>query len=466
MYLAIDEGTTNLKVAIFNEEFKERQVFKSKIATFYPQEGWVEQDMAGVWAELKNILKKANENVEAIGITNQRETTVIWDKNGMPVHNAIVWQCRRTANMMKDLAKEWGDEIRRRTGLEMDAYFSASKIKWLLDNVSGLREKAEKGEVMFGTVDSYLLWNLTGGKVHLTDHTNASRTMLYNIHRGDWDDELLDIFHIPDAILPEIVDSAEVVGYTKLNGKEVPISGMIGDQQAALLAHSATNRGDTKATYGTGTFLLANTGSELVYEKGLISTVAWSWNKERTFAIEGSILSSGTMVEWLKSMGLWSDEIGDETSLYIVPAFSGLGSPYWDPKARGAILGITPYTEKKHITRAALEAVAYMVRDTVELIKKRVEIQNLRVDGGMSKNQFLMQFQADILNAPVKVSTVSEMTARGAALAAAVGMGELKIGEVNAPNYDEYFPKKSEKWRDKRYRRWKEAVRRSMGWAR
>ena len=423
--------------------------------------------MEEVWHILRALLQEVAEKIDGIGITNQRETTILWNKKtGKPVYNAIVWQCRRTAKMMEEMEKEYGDIIKKKTGLEMDAYFSASKIKWLFENVSGVKEKAKRGDLKFGTVDSYLLWKLTEGKVHATDHTNASRTMLYNIEKGAWDSELLEIFGIPESILPEIKDSSHLFGETKINNSTVPIYGMIGDQQSSLLGVGGIREGNMKVTYGTGTFMLVNTGKKNHVEKGLLSTVAWSINAQRDYALEGSILSSGSVIEWLKNMEIWTEKVGDETSLYFVPAFNGLGSPYWDPYARGTLLGISAYTKKENITRAALESIAFMVRDISEIMKKHVNISKIMADGGMSQNDFLMQFQADILNVPVVVPFTFDMTARGAAILSALGRGDIKINEVCVPKTGKIFnPTKDEKWRKKRYKRWKEAVKRSMKWS-
>ena len=464
MYLAIDEGTTNIKIVLFDDDFNPLKVIVSKVDTVYPREGWVEQDAEEIWHIIRKHLHTFDyEKIRGIGIANQRETTVVWNKRtGKPIYNAIVWQCRRTAPMMQALAREWGVELQQRTGLPMDPYFSASKLKWILDKVPNARALAKKGLLLFGTMDSFLVWKLTGGKVHATDHTNASRTMLYNIRRGEWDTELLDIFGVPESMLPEIRDSADDYGY--FTDYNVPIVGVIGDQQASLLAHAATKLGDVKVTYGTGTFILKNTGAELEQRDGLVSTVAWAM-RDRYFAWEGSILSSGTVIEWLKTIGLWGETVGEETDLFFVPAFSGLGSPYWDASARGTILGITAYTRTEHIRRAALESIAYMVRDIIE--KMRIDnIFEIQADGGMTNNRFLMQFQADILAKQIAVSPFENLTARGAAFAAAIGLGELSIDSLPVPqNLAIYEPNASEEWRDARYAMWRKAVERSRGWS-
>ncbi len=469
MYVGIDEGTTNVKVGVFDDDFNMIKMWKKGLETYYPREGWVEQDAEKIIdtvyiliSHLKNWL--AGKKIDGVGIANQRETTIVWNKKtGKPIYNAIVWQCRRTANMLREIKDEYEKEIREKTGLEVDPYFSASKISWILKNVKNAREMAERGALLFGTVDTYLIWKLTNGKVHATDHTNASRTMLYNINKGVWDDELLEIFNIPESMLPEIRDSGGDYGQIDILNSE--ITGVLGDQQSALLAHGCVNPGDMKVTYGTGTFLLENTGEEPLKNKGLLTTVAWSI-KKRTFAQEGSILSSGTVVEWLKENGLWSEDIGDETELYFVPAFSGLGSPYWDPDARGMLIGITPYTKKEHIARAAMESIGYMVRDVVEMMDIN-RIGNIHADGGMTKNRFLMQFQADIIGKKIIVPRIKEMTVRGAAIIGAIGNNKIDVKDVpKVREFEAFSPVKDKAWRKSRYNLWKEAVRRSMGWFR
>ncbi len=466
MYLAIDEGTTNVKGVLFDSSLNAVKVRKLPMPTYFPREGWVEQNPEDMWNSVRRVVNELGTDVRAIGITNQRETAIVWNaETGKPIYNAIVWSCRRTADFIKKLSEDYGELIGEKTGLPMDAYFSASKIRWILDHVPNARDLAKQGKLKFGTVDSYLIWKFTGR--HLTDHTNASRTMLYNIKRGEWDDDLLEIFEIPESMLPEIKNSSDEFGYAEIGGKKIPILGVVGDQQAALLAHGCHNRGETKITYGTGTFILVNTGQEIMKERGLVSTVAWALDSDRTFAVEGSILSSGLIIEWLKSMGLWSESVGDETSLYFVPAFLGLGSPYWDPYARGMLIGITPYTNREHITRATLESIGYMVRDILELVLKHVELSFIRVDGGMTRNDFLMQFQADILGISVQVPEFAELTALGAGILAAMGDGKYSLSDTkDIVNYDqEFMPEKSEKWRENRYEKWRRAVQRSMGWA-
>jgi len=468
MYLSIDEGTTNVKGVLFDSDFKPVKVRRVGLRTVFPREGWVEQAPEEIWERVKSVISNIREDIDAIGITNQRETTVVWSvESGKPLHNAIVWSCRRTADYMAHLAEEYSELVKSRTGLEMDAYFSASKIRWILEHVPGAEELARLGKLRFGTIDSYLIWKLTDGEVHATDHTNASRTMLYNIRRADWDDELMALFGVPESMLPEIRDSAAEYGAVRINSRDVPITGVIGDQQSALLAHGCHGEGDAKVTYGTGTFILVNTGTRIIEERGLLSTVAWSIDSRRTYALEGSILSSGTVVEWLKSMGLWVDTVGEETSLYFVPAFFGLGSPYWDPYARGTILGLSAYTNKEHITRAALESIGFMVRDILEIVSSHVPLTSIKVDGGMTRNSFLMQFQADILGVPVSVPKFGELTAMGAALLAALAQGGVSMSEIrHVVEYPEvHVPEKSERWRKNKYEKWHEAVRRSMDWA-
>ena len=467
MYLAIDEGTTNIKEVLFDEDFIVKHNEKRMIRTLYPRPSWVEQNPNDIWDIVAWLLHNfENEDVKTIGITNQRETTVLWNsESGEVVHNAIVWSCRRTAEFMDHLKEEYEEIIKEKTGLKMDAYFSASKIRWILDHVPNLRDKIKDGHLRFGTIDSFLLWKLTGGRVHATDHTNASRTMLYNIKTGYWDDELLEIFKIPSEILPEIMNSDSQFGETHIGTKNVPITGIMGDQQSSLFAQGCFRKGDLKITYGTGTFVLANTGKDIYREPGVFPTVAWSISSGITYAMEGGIFSSGNVVNWLKKIGLWSEEIPGESSLYFVPAFTGLGAPYWDQFARGLIIGVTPNTKSGDITRAALESIAYMARDILETITKRVHFNTIKVDGGMTANEFLMKFQSDILGLPVMVSEYEDITALGAAMIASMGAGIKEMDELhNIVNYITYEPEQSDSWRNSRYELWKKAVRRSMRW--
>ncbi len=484
--LSLDEGTTSARAIIFDKESNILGVGQYEFPQYYPKPGWVEHNPEEIWDAQFKAVKTALENakitpgqIAAIGVTNQRETTIIWDKNGKPVYNAIVWQCRRTAEMIEDIKRNYGEMIKEKTGLVPDAYFSASKIKWLLDNVPGLREKAQKGEVMFGTIDTFLIYKLTGK--HVTDYSNASRTMLFNIKKLEWDEELLEIFGIPDAILPEVKESSEIYGYTKkeLFGVEIPVSGDAGDQQAALFGQACFDEGMVKATYGTGNFILVNTGDKIKYSQNLLTTIAWGLNGKISYALEGSVFITGAAVQWLRD-GLKIINSAAETEelasklvsndgVYFVPAFVGLGAPYWDQFARGLIIGITRGTTREHFARATLEAIAYLTKDVVDEMEKEVPIKELRVDGGATKNNFLMQFQADILGKTVIRPVVQETTALGAAYLAGLAVGYWEsleeIGELW--KVEKVFePKMSEKDRKKLYKGWKEAVKRALGWAR
>ncbi|WP_457752631.1 glycerol kinase GlpK [Thermococcus sp.] len=484
--LSLDEGTTSARAIIFDKESNILGVGQYEFPQYYPKPGWVEHNPEEIWDAQLRAIKTALENVKiiprqiaAIGVTNQRETTIIWDKDGKPVYNAIVWQCRRTAGMIEDIKRNYGEMIKKKTGLVPDAYFSASKIKWLLDNVPGLREKAQKGEVMFGTIDTFLIYKLTGK--HVTDHSNASRTMLFNIKKLEWDEELLEIFGIPDAILPEVKESSEIYGYTKkeLFGVEIPVSGDAGDQQAALFGQACFDEGMVKATYGTGNFILVNTGDKIKYSQNLLTTIAWGLNGKISYALEGSVFITGAAVQWLRD-GLkiinsaaeteeLASKLASNDGVYFVPAFVGLGAPYWDQFARGLIIGITRGTTREHLARATLEAIAYLTKDVVDEMEKEVPIKELRVDGGATKNNFLMQFQADILGKTVIRPVVQETTALGAAYLAGLAVGYWEsleeIGELW--KVEKVFePKMSEKERKKLHKGWKEAVKRALGWAR
>ncbi len=483
--LSLDEGTTSARAILFDRESNILGIGQYEFPQHYPKPGWVEHDPEEIWEAQLKAIKTAIERakiepgqIAAIGVTNQRETTIVWDKSGRPLHNAIVWQCRRTAEMVEEIKREYGDLIKEKTGLVPDAYFSASKLKWLLDNVPGLREKAEKGEVLFGTVDTFLIYRLTGE--HVTDYSNASRTMLFNIKRLEWDGELLEMFDIPEEVLPEVRESSEIYGYTKreLLGAEIPVSGNAGDQQAALFGQAAFEAGMVKATYGTGSFILANTGKTVRYSENLLTTIAWGLNGRVTYALEGSIFVTGAAVQWLRD-GIRIIKNAAETEelatrlesnegVYFVPAFVGLGAPYWDQFARGLIIGITRGTGREHLARATLEAIAYLTRDVIEEMEKLVGIKELRVDGGATANDFLMKFQADILNRRVVRPVVKETTALGAAYLAGLAvdywssLDEIKslwkAEKVFEPNMDE-------ETRQRLYRGWKEAVKRAMGWA-
>ncbi|WP_297519047.1 glycerol kinase GlpK [Thermococcus sp.] len=483
--MSLDEGTTSARAIIFDRESNILGIGQYEFPQHYPKPGWVEHNPEEIWEAQFRAIKTALERakiepnqIAAIGVTNQRETTIVWDKSGRPLYNAIVWQCRRTAQMVEEIKREYGDMIRQKTGLVPDAYFSASKLKWLLDNVPGLREKAEKGEVLFGTVDTFLIYRLTGE--HVTDHSNASRTMLFNIKRLDWDDELLEIFGIPRDILPEVRESSEVYGYTRrdLLGAEIPVSGDAGDQQAALFGQAGFETGMVKATYGTGSFILANTGKTVRYSNNLLTTIAWGLKGKVTYALEGSIFVTGAAVQWLRD-GIkiirhaseteeLAEKLESNEGVYFVPAFVGLGAPYWDQFARGLIIGITRGTGREHLARATLEAIAYLTRDVIEEMEKLVGIKELRVDGGATANDFLMAFQADILNRRVVRPVVKETTALGAAYLAGLAVDyweSLEEIELLWKVEKAFEPKMDEKTRERLYRGWKEAVKRAMGWA-
>jgi len=489
--MALDQGTTSSRAVIFGKDGSVLGMAAKEFAQIYPRPGWVEHDPWEIWDSqigvVKEVLKKADvspEDIAAVGITNQRETTIVWDKNtGKPVCNAIVWQCRRTAPICDELkAKGLEEKIRRKTGLVADAYFSGPKIEWILDNVEGVREKAEKGEVLFGNVDAWLIWNLTGGRVHATDYSNASRTMLFNIHTLDWDDEILKELGIPRAMLPEPLSSSYVYGTTSpaVFGAEVPIGGVAGDQQAALFGQACYAPGTAKNTYGTGGFMLMNTGAKAVESRsGLLTTIAWGINGKVEYALEGSIFIAGAVIQWLRdelgilSTAAQSEEyaarVADNGGVYFVPAFVGLGAPYWDMYARGTIVGLTRGAKKEHIVRAALESIAYQTRDVLEAMQKDsgITLAELKVDGGAAANNFLMQFQSDILGVPVTRPKVIETTALGAAYLAGLAVGYWQDRKEIAANWqsDQTFkPKMDEKKREELYNGWKKAVIRALDW--
>ena len=490
--LALDQGTTSSRAIIFDKEQNIYGVAQKEFNQIYPKEGWVEHDPMEIWASqygvLQEVLAKTNispEQIAAIGITNQRETAIVWDKQtGEPVYNAIVWQCRRTADICEKLKSDGFDKyIKENTGLLIDAYFSATKIKWILDNVDGARERAEKGKLLFGTVDTWLLWKLTNGRVHVTDYTNASRTMLFNIRDLKWDKKILDKLNIPMAMLPEVRSSSEIYGYVNLGGKDnikVPIAGIAGDQQAALFGQAAFKKGDAKNTYGTGCFLLMNTGEELVESKnGLLTTIAVGLNGKVNYALEGSVFMGGAIIQWLRDeMGRLADaqdseyfakKVKNNGGVYVVPAFAGLGAPYWDMYARGSIFGLTRGANKNHIIRAALEAIAYQVRDLINAMEEDAgcKINTLKVDGGASKNKLLMQFQADITNMEVCKPIITETTALGAAYLAGLAVGYFDNLEEIAENWyvgERYEPNMEVEEREKLYNGWKKAVSRAQHW--
>ena len=443
--LALDQGTTSSRAILFDNEQNIVGISQKEFTQIYPREGWVEHDPMEIWSSQYGVMMEviAQSGVEAsdlcaIGITNQRETTVLWDRStGRPICNAIVWQCRRTAELVDQLRRAGlENHIRAVTGLIPDAYFSATKIKWMLDRVEGARERARRGEILFGTVDSWLLWKLTGGAVHATDVTNASRTMLFDIHRLDWDDTLLQALDIPRAMLPRVCSSSEIYGYAGIQGVQVPIAGMAGDQQAALFGQTCFAPGEAKNTYGTGCFLLMNTGkTPFVSQNGLITTVAIGLGDEVQYALEGSVFVGGAVIQWLRDelhfftesrdAEYYAQKVKDTGGVYLVPAFTGLGAPYWDMYARGTLVGITRGTRREHIIRAAQESIAYQVADLVSAMEKDtgLPLRQLKADGGASRDRFLMQFQADILDREVRRPAIRETTALGAAYLAGLAAG-------------------------------------------
>jgi glycerol kinase len=448
--MAFDQGTTSSRCIIFDKKGRTVATAQREFAQIYPKPGWVEHDPAAIWETQygvgKDALQKAGltgADIAAMGITNQRETTLLWERaTGKPLHNAIVWQCRRTAPMCDRLREENREALfSSKTGLKLDAYFSGTKLAWLLDNVPHAREKAESGELLFGTVDTWLIWNLTDGATHVTDHTNASRTLLYNIHTCEWDDKILRLLNIPRSLLPEVKASSEVVAYTSLFGGKIPIAGIAGDQQAALFGQACFSSGQAKNTYGTGCFLLMNTGDTPVQSRhGLLTTMAASYNGKVQYALEGSVFIGGAVVQWLRDelaliihaaeTEALAESVPDTQGAYLVPAFVGLGAPYWDAHARGAIVGLTRGVNKAHIVRAALESMAYQTKAVVAAMESdtadaenQTALKKLPVDGGACANNFLMQFQADILNVPVERPSVIETTALGAAYLAGLAVG-------------------------------------------
>lgn len=486
--LALDQGTTSTRAIVFDGSGKIIGKAQQEFRQIYPAAGWVEHDPTDIIGTAVGVIAEALiradlviDDLSAIGITNQRETTVVWDRRtGAPVCNAIVWQCRRTADIAERLKAEGlSHMIYAKTGLVPDAYFSATKIKWILDNVSGARERAERGELLFGTVDTYLMWRLSRGKIFATDYTNASRTMLFNIHSLEWDGDLLKLFGIPAQMLPEVKPSCGFFGYTdkQVLGGEVPVCGVAGDQQAALFGQLCVGEGDVKNTYGTGCFLLMNTGVHAVESgNGLVTTLGASAGGRPPYVLEGSVFVGGAVVQWLRDeLGLiscaaeseeWADKVKDSGGVYVVPAFTGLGAPYWDSSARGLICGVTRGTGKAHIIRAALEAIAYQSADLVSAMERDagVKVKALRVDGGASANNFLMQFQSDILGIKIQRPAVSESTALGAAYLAGLRCGVWEnIGELERQRHigREFVPDMDGELRDRALRGWAEAVKRA-----
>lgn len=489
--LAFDQGTTSSRAILFDRNGKIHSVAQKEFEQIYPNPGWVEHDPMEIWGSQSGVSREVLERsgvspdeVAAIGITNQRETTIVWDKaTGKPVYNAIVWQDRRTASICDDLkAQGMTDYIREATGLVVDAYFSGTKVKWILDHVEGARDRANRGELLFGTVDSWLVWNLTRGKVHITDYTNASRTMLFNIRTLDWDDKLLQLLDIPREMLPEVRSSSEVYGYTDertFGGAQIPIAGIAGDQQAALFGQTCFEPGMVKNTYGTGCFMLMNTGEKPVDSKsGLLTTIAWGIDGKVTYALEGSVFIAGAAIQWLRDGLRFFDTASDSEyfaskvdhadGVYVVPAFAGLGAPYWDMYARGAIFGLTRGSSKEHITRATLNSLAYQTKDIIDAMQSDsgIVLKSLRVDGGAVANNLLMQFQSDILGVPVERPAVTESTALGAAYLAGLAVEFWTKDQVSTSgDLDRTFePKMDEQVRGQLYKGWKKAVKRTMMW--
>lgn len=488
--LSLDQGTTSSRSILFDKDGNEVESSQKEFSQIFPQAGWVEHDPMEIWDSqmytVREVMKKAKidaTQISAIGITNQRETTIIWDKKtGQPVCNAIVWQDRRTSGICDDIKKkkDLAKYICDSTGLVIDAYFSGTKIKWMLDNVEGLRKKAENGEVYFGTVDSWLVYNLSGGSLHITDYSNASRTLLFNIKTKKWDDKILAALKIPRLILPEVVDSSKFYGLTDRSvfaERQVPIAGIAGDQQAALFGQACFTSGMAKNTYGTGCFLLMNTGDKMVKSKhGLLTTIAWSINGKIEYALEGSVFIAGAAIQWLRD-GLkildsapdseyHANSVQDAEGVIVVPAFAGLGTPYWDMYARGAIFGLTRGTTKSHIIRATLESLAFQTRDVLNAMEadSKIKLKSLKVDGGACKNNFLMQFQADILGVPVDRPKITETTALGAAYLAGLAVGFYKKNEIQKNwQVDVKFKNTmTEAERKKLYDSWKKAVAKTM----
>lgn len=489
--MALDQGTTSSRCILFNEKGLIQSVAQKEFTQIYPKAGWVEHDPMEIWSTQISVaveaMQKLNvtaEDIAAIGITNQRETTVVWNKNtGKPVYNAIVWQCRRTAGFCDELKAEGFDKnIREKTGLIVDAYFSGTKVKWILDNVEGAREEAEKGNLLFGNIDTWLIWNLTKGKVHVTDYSNASRTMLFNIHTLEWDKEILERLNIPASMLPEAKPSSCIYGHTdpSLLGGEIAIGGAAGDQQAALFGQVCHKPGTAKNTYGTGCFMLMNTGEKAVASKnGLLTTIAWGADGKVEYALEGSIFIAGAAIQWLRdelkivdkasdSEG-YAEAVEDTNGVYVVPAFVGLGAPYWDQYARGTIVGLTRGAKKEHLIRATLESLAYQTNDVLKAMEEDsgIKLEALKVDGGACANNFLMQFQSDVLGVQVDRPEVIETTALGAAYLAGLAVGYWKDKEDISKNWAisrSFAPHMNTAKREELLEGWHKAVDRSLGW--
>ncbi|UOE54021.1 glycerol kinase GlpK [Bacillus sp. CMF12] len=484
--LSLDQGTTSSRAILFNKKGEIVHTAQKEFTQHFPKPGWVEHNANEIWGSILSVIAGVfsesgikPEQIAGIGITNQRETTVVWDKEtGAPIYNAIVWQSRQTSEICDELKeKGYNDLFREKTGLLIDAYFSGTKVKWILDHVEGAREKAQQGKLLFGTIDTWLIWKLSGGKVHVTDYSNASRTLMFNIHELKWDEELLNILGVPKAMLPEVKPSSEVYAKTidyHFFGKEVPIAGAAGDQQAALFGQACFEKGMAKNTYGTGCFMLMNTGEKAVQsEHGLLTTIAWGLEGKIEYALEGSIFVAGSAIQWLrdgmrmlkdaKDSESYAKRVDSTDGVYVVPAFVGLGTPYWDSDVRGAVFGVTRGTSKEHFIRATLESLAYQTKDVLSAMEadSGIELKTLRVDGGAVKNNFLMEFQSDILEVPVERPTINETTALGAAYLAGLAVGFWKSQEEIAEQWaidQSYHPSMEEKVRADLYQGWKKAV--------
>jgi glycerol kinase len=488
--LSLDQGTTSSRAILFNHDGKVVHLAQKEFTQIFPKPGWVEHNANEIWGSVLSVIAALlsetgirAEQIAAIGITNQRETTVVWDKDtSQPIYYAIVWQSRQTSEICEDLRKNGYEElIKEKTGLLIDAYFSGTKVKWILDHVEGAREKANQGKLLFGTIDSWLIWKLSGGKSHVTDYSNASRTLMFNIHELVWDEELLEILTVPKTMLPEVRSSSEIYAYTddhQFFGEKVPISGIAGDQQAALFGQACFSEGMAKNTYGTGCFMLMNTGEKAVRSKnGLLTTIAWGLDGRVEYALEGSIFVAGSAVQWLrdglrmikhaKDSESYASKVDSTDGVYVVPAFVGLGTPYWDSEVRGSVFGVTRGTSKEHFIRATLESLAYQTKDVLSAMESDAEIQlkALRVDGGAVMNNFLMEFQADILNVPVERPSIHETTALGAAYLAGLAVGYWKDKDEITKQWavDRAFePKMNEETRVNLYNGWRKAVRAAM----
>ncbi|MED3824761.1 glycerol kinase GlpK [Priestia flexa] len=488
--LSLDQGTTSSRAMLFNKKGEIVHVAQKEFTQYFPNPGWVEHNANEIWGSILSVIASClsesgvtPKQIEAIGITNQRETAVVWEKaTGKPVYNAIVWQSRQTAGICEELKeKGYNDTFRSKTGLLIDAYFSGTKVKWILDNVEGAREKAENGELLFGTIDTWLIWKLSGGKAHVTDYSNASRTLMFNIYDLQWDDELLDILSVPKSMLPEVKPSSEVYGHTvnyHFFGHHIPIAGAAGDQQAALFGQACYEKGMAKNTYGTGCFMLMNTGEKAVKsDHGLLTTLAWGVDGKVEYALEGSIFVAGSAIQWLrdglrmfkdaKETEKYANRVDSTDGVYMVPAFVGLGTPYWDSDVRGAMFGLTRGTKKEHFIRATLEALAYQTKDVLSAMEadSGITLKTLRVDGGAVKNNFLMQFQSDLLNVPVERPEINETTALGAAYLAGLAVGYWKDREEIAQQWNmekSFEPDMEESRREDLYAGWKKAVNAAM----